>query len=103
MRARYLAIKKSYGGAVFLFFFDTQYSLLESMEKIDWGHSSVQLGIDIAKDANVKKLLLFHYDPTYDDGKIEKIHEIGLEYKKKMYPDLELEILPSHEGMEIDL
>jgi phosphoribosyl 1,2-cyclic phosphodiesterase len=83
--------------------FDSQYTLEESFTKIDWGHSSIQIGIDIANHSNIKKIVLFHYDPTYSDQKINEITEIGLSYKKTVYPDVDLEVIPSHEGLEIEI
>ena len=83
--------------------FDSQYTLEESFTKIDWGHSSIQIGIDIANHSGIKKIVLFHYDPTYSDQKINEITEIGLSYKKDVYPDSDLEVIPSHEGLELEI
>ena len=46
-----------------LVIFDTQYTFEESINKLDWGHSSASIAIDIAGRFNVKHLLLFHHDP----------------------------------------
>jgi phosphoribosyl 1,2-cyclic phosphodiesterase len=83
--------------------FDSQYTLMESFNKVDWGHSSIQIGIDLANHSNVKKIVLFHYDPTYSDMKINEIVKIGISYKNITYPDSRVEILPSYEGLEIKL
>jgi phosphoribosyl 1,2-cyclic phosphodiesterase len=83
--------------------FDSQYTLMESFSKVDWGHSSIQIGIDLANHANVKKVVLFHYDPTYSDMKINEIVKIGISYKNITYPDSSVEIVPSYEGLEIEL
>jgi phosphoribosyl 1,2-cyclic phosphodiesterase len=83
--------------------FDSQYTLSEAFSKIDWGHSSIQMGIDIANHSNVKKIVLFHYDPTYSDHKINEITKTGLSYKNTNYPDIQLDVIPSYEGLEIDL
>lgn len=82
--------------------FDSQYTLDEALSKIDWGHSSIQFGIDIAYNANIKKVVLFHYDPTYSDEKISDIVRIGISYKNKLYPKSDLEIIPAHEGLLIE-
>lgn len=47
-----------------------------------FGHSTVQMATDIAKQAKVKKLALFHFDPSYDDKTIEKMEKIA----KKDFP-----------------
>ncbi|HEB32173.1 MAG TPA: MBL fold metallo-hydrolase [Spirochaetes bacterium] len=83
--------------------FDSQYTLAESFTKIDWGHSSIQIGIDIANHSGIKKIVLFHYDPTYSDQKINEITEIGLSYKKAIYPGSDLEVIPSYEGLELEI
>ena len=43
--------------------FDAMFSVREAFVKEDWGHSSALIGADIASEANVKRLLLFHHDP----------------------------------------
>jgi len=83
--------------------FDSQYTLEESFNKIDWGHSSIQIGIDIANHSNIKKVVLFHYDPTYSDQKIHQIVKIGRSYKNTVYPETDIEIIPSYEGLELVL
>ncbi len=50
--------------------FDAAYSLVEAVEKLDWGHSSPYIGIEMANDANVKTLVLFHHDPTTRDAAV---------------------------------
>ncbi len=47
--------------------FDAQYSVREAIIKEDWGHSSALIGADIAREAKVKRLILFHHDPTSTD------------------------------------
>ena len=83
--------------------FDSQYTLDEALSKIDWGHSSIQIGIDIAYSANIGKVVLFHYDPTYSDEKISDIVRIGISYKNKLYPKSKMQIIPAHEGLLIEL
>ena len=50
--------------------FDAAYSLVEAVEKLDWGHSSPFIGVEMANDANVGALVLFHHDPTASDASI---------------------------------
>lgn len=47
--------------------FDSQYTMVECLEKEDWGHSTAFIGMEIAKKANVKKLMFFHHEPNYSD------------------------------------
>jgi phosphoribosyl 1,2-cyclic phosphodiesterase len=83
--------------------FDSQYTLYEAFNKIDWGHSSIQIGIDLAHEARVKKVVLFHYDPTYSDDKISEMVRIGNSYRDKLFPGSTMEIVPAHEGLVIEL
>jgi len=83
--------------------FDSQYTLMEALDKTDWGHSSIQIGIDIAYNSSIKKVVLFHYDPTSSDEKIAEMVDVGISYKDKLYPDSEIEIIPAHEGLVIEI
>lgn len=38
-----------------------------------WGHSTWQEGVKVAKEARVRKLVLFHHDPDHDDAYIKNI------------------------------
>jgi len=83
--------------------FDSQYTLMESLDKVDWGHSSIQMGIDLAVHAGVGKVTLFHYDPTYSDSMIHRMARIGKSYKDLNYPESRVEIIASYEGLELAL
>ncbi len=63
-----------------LMLFDAQYTLLESIEKIDWGHSTANLGLDIAMSHGIKKVLFAHHDPAASEGKIHQAEEQTREY-----------------------
>ena len=53
-----------------LLILDTQYTLGEAIDKINWGHSSFSLGVDFASAWKVKRLMLFHHEPKYDDKRL---------------------------------
>ena len=55
--------------------FDAQFIQRESDEKEDWGHSSSFVGIEMAQEADVKNLVLFHYAPAHSDQELEEILE----------------------------
>jgi ribonuclease BN (tRNA processing enzyme) len=38
-----------------------------------WGHSTVESATGVAKKAGVKRLVLFHHEPTHDDRCIDQI------------------------------
>jgi len=84
--------------------FDAQYAFTECVElKRDWGHSSQFVGIDLALDAQVKQLILFHHEPTSDDFRLVEDAEKSKKYLKTMDPDSEMEVLLGIEGMTFHL
>lgn len=52
---------------------DGQYTLGESIEKFNWGHTSYSMSVDFALEHEIGTLYLFHHDPQYDDKKLEAI------------------------------
>lgn len=60
-----------------------------------WGHSTVEMAVEVAKKAAVKRLALFHHEPMHDDKTMGKIARRA----KRLFPAT----LVAHEGMEIAL
>ena len=52
---------------------DTMYDETQLLNKKGWGHSSNILLANFSILADVKNLILFHYNPDYTDDKIEKM------------------------------
>lgn len=50
---------------------DTTYSDAEYLRKEGWGHSAIGPVVDLAHDAGVKTLYLFHHDPDQTDADID--------------------------------
>ncbi len=50
--------------------FDAQYTLMEALEKVNWGHAAASLGLDIAMREGIKRVLFMHHDPASSDEKI---------------------------------
>ena len=82
------------------FIFDCQFTFHDAISKVDWGHSSVFTGIDIATSAGAKRLFLFHHEPAYDDVKIDSILLEGLSYREKVGSN-QLELIPAYDGLEL--
>ncbi len=80
--------------------FDAMFSVRESFIKEDWGHSSALIGVDLARVAGVKRLFLFHHDPTSTDAEIMQVLQETREY---VGPDEVLEVLVAQEGLEVYL
>lgn len=67
-----------------LMIFDAQYSFLEAAERINWGHSSGPIGIDLALRENIKRVLFIHHDPGSTDAKIARAEAETREYYESM-------------------
>ncbi|MFC1897951.1 MBL fold metallo-hydrolase [Candidatus Cloacimonadota bacterium] len=84
--------------------FDAQYILSQNMDmKKDWGHSSSIIGVELAFKSDVKKIVLFHNEPTYDDKILEKMLHDTRRYAQIAADEKELEVDLAFDGMEIDL
>ncbi len=67
-----------------LMVFDAQYTFGEALEKINWGHSSGPIGIDLALREKIKQVVFMHHDPSASD---EAIWD-GEEQTKRYYSEL---------------
>jgi phosphoribosyl 1,2-cyclic phosphodiesterase len=61
--------------------------------KIGWGHSTWQEGVKIAQAARVKKLVIFHHDPSHDDRFMDAVEL----QSTRVFP----ESIVAKEGMKI--
>jgi phosphoribosyl 1,2-cyclic phosphodiesterase len=93
-----------------LLVFDTQYTFEESLNKIDWGHSSAAIATDIAMRCNVKKLILFHHDPSYSDEKLDAISLQAINYRDQARKlqgvsekEIPLQIKAAYEGLSLEV
>ncbi len=83
--------------------FDAQYTPEEYINKINWGHSSTLMAVDVALRANAKRIVLFHHDPTYTDEFIENTERRAKEYLNTIAPTSDLQIIPAYEGLTIEI
>jgi phosphoribosyl 1,2-cyclic phosphodiesterase len=60
-----------------------------------FGHSTFEMAVAVARAAGVKRLALFHHDPSHSDDEIREIERQA----KKAFPDT----FAAYEGLEIDL
>jgi ribonuclease BN (tRNA processing enzyme) len=60
-----------------------------------WGHSTIDMAVDVAQKAAVKRLALFHHEPTHDDKTMNSI--------QKRAQGLFRSTVVAHEGMVINL
>jgi CheY-like chemotaxis protein len=52
---------------------DAAYTLQEYPEKISWGHSPAEWAVDFAVAARVRRLALFHHDPSRTDRGVDDL------------------------------
>ena len=74
-------VKKTFYGAD-IACIDSQYTLGEAIEKINWGHSPFAYTIDFAAEMDIKKLYLFHHDPSHSDKTLNSILQSAKWYSK---------------------
>lgn len=86
-----------------LLVFDAQFTLAESYEKKTWGHSSAIVGAELACEANVKRLALFHHDPNAGDAHLEDLLGTGAQYARSLRDDSTPQVFLAREGDEISL
>jgi ribonuclease BN (tRNA processing enzyme) len=87
---------------VFIFdaFFD---DLIDSFQNSDWGHSSAFIGIDIALNAGIKKLLLFHHDHLSADDRLERLLDSTHNYLNHVAPNADCEVLLAQDGLSFTI
>ena len=87
-----------------LLIFDAQYSLNEVLDKPDWGHSTALMGAELAHRATVKRLALFHHDPTSSDEAIWQTKEQAEAYLLHRQRTLPLcQVLAAYDGLELEI
>ncbi|MGH7739671.1 MAG: MBL fold metallo-hydrolase [bacterium] len=77
---------------------DTQYFAEQytgPMPLQGFGHSTVEMATQVAKEAGVKQLALYHHDPNHDDATIAKKEEAA----KKLFPNS----IAAYEGLVISV
>ena len=52
---------------------DAQYHAPDYPAKAGWGHSTIEYAVDLARAAQVKRLVLFHHDPSRDDAAVDDL------------------------------
>ena len=76
---------------------DSQYTTEDYLSlytpKQGFGHSTYEMALDAKKQINAEKLVFFHFDPSYDD---EKLNELNSSFGKE-------DSIMAKEGLEIDI
>jgi phosphoribosyl 1,2-cyclic phosphodiesterase len=74
---------------------DAQFTPEEKQDRSAWGHSSWLEAVQVAQDAGVRRLILFHHDPDHCDNELEEIERQA----QAVFPAT----LLAREGLEVTL
>lgn len=79
---------------------DAQYTDAEFAERFDWGHCTHDYALEVAMQAKVRTLALYHHDPAHDDVTVEALAAgIAAQSAARGGP----EVIVAREGLVIDL
>ncbi len=79
---------------------DAQYTEVEFAALPDWGHSTANYAVAVARATGVKRLTLFHHDPAHSDDEIDRMLD---EAKGKAAGAPSLEVTAASEGASVEL
>lgn len=94
-----------------LMIFDAQYTLMETIEKVNWGHAAASLGLDIAMREGIGRVVFMHHDPASSDQKIAAAENQARQYYKSQLKGVqrgkadvqEVDWVFAHEGMTLEV
>jgi phosphoribosyl 1,2-cyclic phosphodiesterase len=77
---------------------DAQYTPEEWREKAHWGHCTVDYAVHVAREAGVRRLALFHPDPSHDDARLDELLEGA---RRQAASSAVEEVIGAYEGLTI--
>ena len=80
---------------------DAQYTPHDYSKKRGWGHSCYVDTVNLAIDAGVGCLYLYHHDPTYNDDQVAAIHRDCLQIVRERNSEMECHV--GREGLTVEL
>jgi phosphoribosyl 1,2-cyclic phosphodiesterase len=80
---------------------DSQYTDEEYKGKRGWGHSSISQVLHLAKESEVKKLVLFHHEPAHDDKSLASIEKQAKAQALRMKG--KFHVVSAREGMVLEV
>ena len=81
---------------------DAMYTEEEYPMKIGWGHSTIEMDLQLAVEANVKNIVLTHHEPIRTDDQLDEIQV----WARKMLDEMggkDIKLHIAQEGTEIEL
>jgi len=80
---------------------DATYTPEEYVDRVGWGHSHYLFTLKVAAEGNVKRLILFHHDPSHSDDKVDDIlKKCQKEIHNRHY---KFDCLAAAEGLELEI
>lgn len=99
-RQAYLQFIQSAG----LLIFDAQYDFAEAESyRRNWGHASNIVGIELAIDARVPRLVLFHADPGMTDEDLDFVTRQSREYALHYAAGRALDLQVAYDGLHLKI
>ena len=97
-----------------LFVFDAQYEISELASRFDWGHSSPNIGVDLALRECIRHLVLTHHDPWSTPTKLRRMFAGAEAHLRSQLPAFRErwseinqptgpKLTNAYDGLEIDL
>jgi len=80
---------------------DAQYDHEEYRQHIGWGHGCLDEVVELALEADIKRLFLFHHDPDHDDARISRMVSEARQLVAARRGTLEVEA--AREGTTVEL
>ncbi len=85
-----------------LLIFDAQYPLGDALTvKENWGHSNNMSAIELSVKAQVKRVCIFHNEPTFNDEELETYLEESKRYLALYAQDYPLKVDLAYDGLSI--
>jgi phosphoribosyl 1,2-cyclic phosphodiesterase len=80
---------------------DAQYTPQEYPQRRGWGHGSTDYVTDVAVEAGVRRVALFHHEPTHSDDDLDRMVDSARARAAEV--DSQVEIFAAAEGQTIDI
>ena len=78
---------------------DAQFTLGEYEKHLGWGHSPVEFAVDLAVAGGVRRLALYHHDPTRNDAAVDELVALA----RRRAAGTGLEVFGAAEGLVVEL
>jgi ribonuclease BN (tRNA processing enzyme) len=80
---------------------DSQYTAAEYPDKINWGHSTIEYAMLVAREAGVAQLALTHHDPMRTDDQLDDVVKYARETMRTH--DSPVHVFAAAEGRTVDV